>query len=783
MYSQKQGKFCRTARSIVALITYALLISPLPASAEVNAALKAGIPIGYKQYHVHYDVNADGTYTESDDLAVVILTDQGIFESKHWQVGMRNSGIGMTRNRDVQLLNAYTLKRDGERIYVIQPGDGNSSVAAPIVAFPDVEIGDTLVFSYKVTQKEPVIPNQIVLKQFFPKFIAYEDAIISLTAPESLHLRIDTIGVAKAKKSRSGHIQRFVWKYQNRKPEAVQDARSLLRSDSTPRIHISTFKDDAAEMEALNQSPVISSPALFPMKDNDLAMSVDVPKLYPRPVSEWRVTEKSIYQKLLSGEKFDVLVVPFQVREYALDRPTRSLMTAELALAVSSGLKMRMPDPFLVERALGEGERRLDQNEVYEFANQLGVKRIVWGYVGHDRNYHMSLRIVSQERDAKGVLDLQTKSTAKTFENIAFTDERPPIEVYQSMLPEILTAISVDSSVLSLPKTQSRLDAVNLPASPLAMVAEKADPARDALYFQLLADLTPGAAERTQERLAEKSYLAILRMSPDSPDYRVLKARALMLLGLRPAALQVLGDPKTIEEKELFAMLNGNLPDVEQYSSQIEPGVKGLMAIRDANYLGNLYGVADKNKSAGLVMSLYLPGKPWPFLFAREFSDLDSWAQFDNIELKQLLDADLPIKDYTAEGMVRGAAALGDAGKLQTLADLSVVNHIRKLFEIDAAKWCCQSIMDHPSDLDYLDLIEAIGEDDLMRRAYFLTYVQGVPNRTLGYLNRIESVYKGNPRFVLSLGMAQIQSAKSADGAEKDGLLKSAYNNLFNAFY
>jgi hypothetical protein len=781
MYFLKQAMFCRTTPGIIALITYALLISP--ASAEVDAALKAGIPIGYKQYHVHYDVNADGTYTESDELAVSVLTDQGILQSKHWQVGMRNSGIGMTRNRDVQLLTAYTLKKNGEHFYVIQPNEGNPSGAAPIIAFPDVEIGDTLVFSYKVTQKEPIIPNQVVLKQFFPKFMAYEDAIISLTAPESLHFRIETVGVGKTKRSSSGHIQRLVWKYQNKKPEAVKDAKSLLRSESTPHIHISTFKDDAAEMEALNKSPVISSPALFPMKDTDLAMSVAVPKLYPRPASEWKVTEKSIYQKLLSGEKFDVLVVPFQVREYALDRPTRSLMTAELAMAVSSGLKMRMPDPFLVERALGEGERRLDQNEVYEFANQLGVKRIVWGYVGHDRNYHMSLRILSQERDAKGVLDLQTKSTAKTFDNIAFTDERPPIEVYQSMMPDILAAIGVDSSALSSPKTQSRLETVNLPSSPLAMVAEKADPARDALYFQLLADLTPGAAERTQERFAEKSYLAILGMAPDSPDYRILKARALMMLGLRPAALQVLGVPQSIEEKELFAMLNGNLPDVEQYSSQIEPGIKKLMATRDANYLDTSYGVADKNKSVDLVTSLKLPGKSWPFLFGREFSGLDEWAQFDNINLKQLLDSDFPIKDYTAEGMIRGAATLGDVGKLQTLADLSVVNHIRKLLEIDAAKWCCQSAIDHPSDLDYLDLIEAIGEDDLMRRAYFLTYVQGVPNRTLEYLNRIESVYKGNPRFVLSLGLAQIQSAKSADGAAKEGLLKSAYNNLFNAFY
>jgi hypothetical protein len=595
MYFQKQGKVCRFAPGIFALITTVLLILPFQATATGSAAIKSGIPIGYKKYHVHYDVHADGTYTESDELAVTVLTDQGVLQSRNWPVGMRNSGLGMSRNRDIQLLTAYTLKRNGKHIDATrldpQGGiGGGAGDVTPIVAFPNAEIGDTLVFSYKVIQKEPIIPNQIVLKQFFPKFIAYEDALISLTAPDSLHLRIETVGVEKARKSSKGHIQKMVWQYQNKKPEVVADPRFLSRSESTPRIHISTFKDDAAEMEALNKSPVISSPPPFPMKDTDIAMSVAVPKLYPRPASVWKTSEKSIYQKLLSGEKFDVLVVPFQVQEYALDRPTRSLMTAELAMAVSSGLKMRMPDPYLVERALGEGDRRLDQNEVYEFANKLGVKRIVWGYVGHNRNYQMSLRVRSQERDANGVLDLQTKSTSKTFENVAFTDERPPIEVYQSMLPEILAAIGVDSSALSLPKTPSRGNAANLPASPLAMAAEKAEPARDALYFQLLDDLTPDSAERTQERFAEKSYLAILGMPPDSPDYRTLKARTLMMLGLRPAALQVLGEPKTIEGKELFAMLNGNLPDVAKYSSQIEPGIKKLMATRDANYLGAVYG-------------------------------------------------------------------------------------------------------------------------------------------------------------------------------------------------
>lgn len=546
-------------------------------------------------------------------------------------------------------------------------------------------------------------------------------------------------------------------------------------------VQLSLIKAQAAQLEAQHRARALVE-NIRPLADK--SMNEAVPKSYPRPVSDWKSTEKSIYQKLLSGGQFDMLIVPFQVQEYALDRSIRSLMTAELALAVSAAHKIRVPDPYLVARALGDGDRRLDSNEVYGLADKIGVKKIVWGYVGHDRKNQITLSIQLQERGANGVLSAQTASSTKNFEHIAFSDERHPIEVYQPMLPEILLAIGVDSSVLTSPKPESRFDAAELPVAPLAMVAEgKQDPARDALYFQLLASLTPNTDERTKERFAEKSLLATLSMSPNSPDYRVLKARALMLLGLRPAALQVLGESKTPEEKELIAMLNGNQADVELYSSQIKPSIKKLIAKLDANYLGRVYGNIDKNKSIATVASLKLPGKIWPFLAARAFSDLDLWAQFDNIYLKQLLDLEFPIKDYTAEGMIRGAASLGDTGKLQALADLSIINHVRKLLEIDAVGWCCQLTIDRPTRLDYLNLIEAIGNDDLIRRADFLTQIQGVPGQTLEFLNRIENVYKGHPQFSLAQAQAQIQRAKSADGAEKEGLLKSAYVNLFNVMY
>ena len=79
------------------------------------------------------------------------------------------------------------------------------------------------------------------------------------------------------------------------------------------------------------------------------------------------------------------------------------------------------------------------------------------------------------------------------------------------------------------------------------MAADR-DPARDAYTFLLFAGLTPNAISRTKERFVEKAFLALRQMSPTSPEYRALRARAYMMKSYRPAAIKALGVPQTSEE-------------------------------------------------------------------------------------------------------------------------------------------------------------------------------------------------------------------------------------------
>ncbi len=475
--------------------------------------------------------------------------------------------------------------------------------------------------------------------------------------------------------------------------------------------------------------------------------------------SAWQLREMAFFENLLANGQFDVLVVPFQVEQNALDRPTRSLMSAQLAIGIAAAQRLKVPDPYLVARALGDGARRFKPESVYRLARKLGVRRIVWGYVGHSTKA-MSLLIGSQDRDAKGSIDANTPMAVQRFANVAFSDEDPPILVYQTLLPGVLKAIGVEAPAPESAGALAGRNSNDLVPTPLDAARAPPDPAADARFLQLMAALAPKNADRIRERLVEKSLLAVFRMTPDSPDYRVLKARTLMQLGLRPAALRTLGVPATAEENHLQAMLNGNLPDVERFAPQVKPTVNALIAQLEFNAIATAFDSRSRKQSGERASSLGLPGRDWPLLAARAFIEWDSWAQFDNMAVKRALDRDFPLADFTAESLLRGTAILGDFDKLQTAVDLSVARHVRRVLEAHPADYCCKDVQGRLTLLDYLDLLDSIALDNLLRRAE-LRGMQDLPDDAMKHLAQIESEYADHPQFAVAHSRAKINTGKT----------------------
>lgn len=538
------------------------------------------------------------------------------------------------------------------------------------------------------------------------------------------------------------------------------------------------LQNTRTQLAKLNSGFDLRSPNPTGATDNGL---IGLPSGYHPSASPWETAEKARYRALFAANSFDALIVPFQVKGYALDRTTRSLMFAELSMAVR-GAGVKVPDSYAVLRALGENRRQFNPDDVYELARHLGVRKVIWPFAGHDRKNGMALEFRVKEPDRDGNFGGPMIRAAGKFDSVAFTSDSPPIVAYQALLPRIVEQLGYKPPAPAA-KVPSSFSAEALPTSPFAMIADQPDPARDAFYFLTFAALTPETAQRTRERFVEKALLATLPLAEDYPDYRLLRARIFMLMGLRAAALQALGQASSEEEKALLGMLNGNLPQVAAATVRVRPAVKKVLAELDLTRISNEYGDEDDGRRTAALSRLAPPGTVWPLFLARSLFDGDSWKQFDNLTVKQLLDAEFPIQGFTAAGIVGGSVALADPAKLQASMDFSVYNHVKQVLEKQAAKLCCLTDPARPSLQDYLDLVDAIGFDNLARRVNLLSNVQGLPEQALADLGRLESVYKGHPHFAFLRAQAERWVASKADNAAREGLLRSAYANAFDSFY
>ncbi|HYD80434.1 MAG TPA: hypothetical protein VEC06_11550 [Paucimonas sp.] len=503
---------------------------------------------------------------------------------------------------------------------------------------------------------------------------------------------------------------------------------------------------------------------------------------YPRPISEWLSNEKRTYEKIVARKQFDILIVPFQVQDHAFDRATRSLMTAMLSQAVAVAGKLSLPDSYFVARALGDGQRRLKDEDVYRLADAANVKQIIWSYAGHDRHDKMALTIRIQSRDENGVLNDSTVATVRNFVGIEFSDEDPVIDQFSELIPSILRELGLDGPILKPVKPGSVFDTPKLPASPKELISDSKNPVKDAFFYQVLAALTPQLSERTKEKFAEKSLLSVQRISPDDPRYRLLKARAFMMLNMRPAALKVLRDgPASLEERALIAALNGNLPDMRKFLTELPAGIPKLLARIDENVIATNYRSIDQKQIAALSKKVSVPGNIWPYFVERALLDTFVWHQQGNFYLKNLLEREFPIETAAINGRRDTGKATQIANATQTTGDLLI---FKQLMQLSNAEFNQSSLeMKGVSVLDYLDFIEAIATDNLMRRAHFYSNVQGNPQEALRLLNAIEPIFRDHPRFSFERAKAKARLAGKLGESEGERLSKEAYADALNAVY
>ena len=211
-------------------------------AANVHAA-----PITQLQSDTTYDLRADGTYTFEQFTRVRVEDPQAIRIVGQMPLQYSES------LQSLEILEAYTTTRDGKRIDVtpdkIRDQQSPESSRAPMFSdrkvktmiFPQVEVGATITSRWRRTQLKPDFAGFFSMWETVGRVIDLESETVTLRAPASLALQIDTRGVdGGAVDNPAPGMHEWRWSFKPVKGQPAEP-RELHRRDTSPYVMASTY--------------------------------------------------------------------------------------------------------------------------------------------------------------------------------------------------------------------------------------------------------------------------------------------------------------------------------------------------------------------------------------------------------------------------------------------------------------------------------------------------------------------------------------------------------------
>lgn len=216
----------------------------------LHAQEKAEFPYVQKIWYGVYDVEKDGRVTETVTTRTQILQESMLERLKVYQFSYSTS------TQSGEVLEAYTLKRDGKQIpvppgnYQNEASDGRNGAgpffsdrARVTIVFPDVAVGDTVHLSYKLAEKEPMFPGQYSLALSFSPYSVEEDSRITVRLPEGMAFRKEAYFFKQEDEKVVNGKRVLEWRYSNLKPRRYveEEDDGLWSLSEVPAVLLSTF--------------------------------------------------------------------------------------------------------------------------------------------------------------------------------------------------------------------------------------------------------------------------------------------------------------------------------------------------------------------------------------------------------------------------------------------------------------------------------------------------------------------------------------------------------------
>lgn len=204
-----------------------------------------------------YSVSIDTRITVRPDLTATIdstVRYKIARESAIRTLGQQNLSFVESLN-PLEVIEAYTEKPDGRRMAVDQGHILTRDAATGLNAiyqrdariktliFPDVEVGDTLVYASRVNRIDKRFPGHFTFQAVFPRSVPYETYHLTVDAPKSLGLRVHVKGDGLAHETtEAGEDQRNIFSYRP-KIWMLDDPGAVSSWDRDPQLIVTTFKD------------------------------------------------------------------------------------------------------------------------------------------------------------------------------------------------------------------------------------------------------------------------------------------------------------------------------------------------------------------------------------------------------------------------------------------------------------------------------------------------------------------------------------------------------------
>ena len=516
-------------------------------------------------------------------------------------------------------------------------------------------------------------------------------------------------------------------------------------------------------------APPISDVANAALLPSDFSRYADAPT--------WAEGEKNAFTALFKGSRYEWLVAPVQVQQQGFDRPERSLMTAELTHAFAE-CGLSLPDPYLLQRALGEGSRRISLNDIDRFAQVVGAKNIVVPFVGHNESNSMILTLGIFRKPDVATSIFTVRPIYLTVSDRQFSDEIAPIEVFAAALPELLSGIGLQTSSHPQPgnsttKLGQLPDAPEMLAAPHP-VGSLADAARFAVFGEIAPPRTRGS-----ERLFERSLLAA-RRAPQTAEQRFLNAYALFRLNLRPAAMRILQSGSSPGIVALKAIVNGNLTGTETLVHRAS-GYERLILEIELNDLAHAYGHAEQRPLPPPLVALSSRSPTWQALLEPRWNYSNTNHDLSNVALKRVLDRIYPLEGESLDELLAAHAAAPGMPATASYVELTVHEHIRHLMTTRRGAWCCSSVAERPNPWDFVSLIESWSEVNLVRAVGYELFILGLPKDARQMLAELDPYYGGRPEFEVLHAQADHALARQTPQAGDDTYLRSAQRHAVQA--